>query len=277
MAHVTRSPSGTVHCHTALLAAVALALLPLCAASTPKPIFSTDPATVDTCIDWYNNAEENPTCKDIRDLFSLSPEQFSKWNPSVNHDCEPWLYPLSYCVSTSDRGPPPGDTTTTTTTTTSSTATSTTSSSHVPSPTAWEARGCYPNDPIYPLLETMMTGEEGNPSLDISGCEHICWEASINGTVLFAGVTQGNQCWCSTFVGGESTRNESKCDMPCSGNKDEMCGGKDYFNVFEPVTKTWGRLVSTKETETSQAETTQATTIAQSMTDSGAVRYRAVF
>ncbi|KAI6780908.1 uncharacterized protein J7T54_007388 [Emericellopsis cladophorae] len=106
MAQVPRSSSRTVHGRATLLAAAALALLPLCAASTPKPIFSTDLATVDTCIDGYNNAEQNPTSKDIRDLFALTPEQFSKWNPSVSLDCELWLYPLPYCGSTSDRGAP---------------------------------------------------------------------------------------------------------------------------------------------------------------------------
>lgn len=245
---------------------VTLSFVPrLCAASSPRPVFSSDPETIDSCIDWFNNGDSTSSCEYVRGLFGISPEEFHEWNPSVSVDCEPWHYPFSYCVSTSDRPPPPGIITT------SADAyfltTSATSSSPLPSPTSWRARGCYPDDdPDYPVPETMISDEAGDPSLDIASCENSCWEASVNRTVLYAGVKHGNQCWCSSFIGGESTRDQEKCDMPCSGDEDEVCGGKDHINVFEPVTTT----ISSSDPE-SKTETASATSNAQSTTDSGAV------
>ena len=240
----------------------------LCAAA-PQPAFSTDPATIDTCIDWWDNPDDSRSCEYVRDYYNISPEQFKEWNPSLSLDCEPWLFPLSYCVSTSDRGPPPGFTSTTdlpTTTTTTSEV-----STHVPSPTSWEALGCFTdNDPEYPVLKSMVSEEGGDSSLDIDSCEDSCWKVSVNGTVLFAGVKNGNQCWCSPFVAGELANDEKKCDKSCSGNEEQTCGGKDYINVFEPVT--------TSESQSEPTTTTQAASSSAVSTtaDSGAGRRAAL-
>ncbi|KAI6784628.1 uncharacterized protein J7T54_006673 [Emericellopsis cladophorae] len=218
----------------------------LCAAS-PQPIFSSDPETIDTCIDWWNNADDSSSCEEVRKI-------------------EPWRFPLSYCVSTSDRDPPPG---VTTTTVAPSTTTTSEVSTHVPSPTSWAARGCYPDDdPEYPVLELMVSKDGGDSSLDIESCEDSRWKASVNGTVLFAGVKDGNQCWCSPFVGGESSSDQTKCDKPCSGNKEQICGGEDYINVFEPVT--------TSQSETTTDTTTQgASSSAVPTTEDSGARRRA--
>lgn len=241
-------PTSTTAYHSGLLAALLWAPR-LCAAS-PQPVFSSDPETIDTCIDWWNNADNSRSCEQVKKMFNISPEEFKKWNPSLSLDCEPWRFPLSYCVSTSDRDPPPGVTTTTVVPTPTTSKVST----HVPSPTSWAARGCYQDDdPEYPVLELMVSEEGGDSSLDIDSCENSCWKASVNGTVLFAGVKDGNQCWCSTFIGGESASDQKKCDKPCSGNKEQICGGEDYINVFEPVT-----------TSASQSETTTTTQVSSS-------------
>ncbi|KFA67580.1 hypothetical protein S40285_08345 [Stachybotrys chlorohalonatus IBT 40285] len=238
----------------------ALVLGPQLCTATPRPIYSSDPDTIESCIDWWNNADDSRSCEYVRNLFGITPEEFSAWNPSVSVDCEPWLFPLSYCVSTSDRVPPPGATTTTP----ASPTTTTTTSSHAPSPTSWRARGCYTdNDPEYPVLEHLVTEEGGDASLDIAGCEDMCWEASVNGTVLFVGVKEGNQCWCSSFIGGESANDQTLCDIPCSGNEEEICGGEEQINVFEPVTTF--RSSSTTTTRTSSSAIT-------TQTDSGAMR-----
>ena len=176
-------------------------------------------------------------------------------------------FPLSYCVSTSDREPPP-DTSTTTTPVPTTTTTTTASSSHVPSPTSWKPRGCYPDDdPKYPVLEHMVSEEGGDSSLDIASCEDACWEASVNGTVLYASVKAGNQCWCSSFIGGESASDQDKCDVPCSGNKEEICGGEDHINVFEPITTEAPGSLSGMPTQTSSSAI-------KTETDSGAARNR---
>lgn len=250
----------------------ALVLAPRLCAATPKPVYSSDPETVESCIDWWNNGDESTSCEHVRNLFGISPEEFHEWNPSLSVDCEPWRFPLSYCVSTSDREPPPGASTTTTRVSTTTTSTS----SHVPSPTSWRARGCYPDDdPEYPVLERMVSEEGGDSSLDIASCENSCWEASVNGTVLYAGVKEGNQCWCSSFIGGESATDQDKCNMPCSGDEEEICGGEDHLNVFEPVTTTASSSQVTTTASSSQTTTQASSSAIETETDSGAQRLRA--
>ncbi|KAJ0426762.1 hypothetical protein BJY00DRAFT_270962 [Aspergillus carlsbadensis] len=80
-------------------------------------------------------------------------------------------------------------------------------------------------------MEERVSGAAGDAALTIAGCGNQCYRAAYK----FAGVKAGNECWCSPFVGGERARDQSDCNLPCSGAKDEICGGRDTVNVFEPV------------------------------------------
>jgi len=42
------------------------------------------------------------------------------------------------------------------------------------------------------VLELMLSEERSDSSLDIDSCEKSCWKASVNSTVLLAGVKDGN-------------------------------------------------------------------------------------
>ena len=218
--------SATTACLITLLAA------PRLSSAGSEPLLQWDPETTLPCVMWEDNTGEL-SCEEVRDYWTLTPEEFTRWNPSVGLDCTPWRY-QSYCVVPQERideDPRPWPTTTTTTMTTASdTATSTTSTSSLaPSPTAWNLRGCYPDeDEDLPVLEERVSvGDD----LTISKCQDSCYRASFE----FAGVKEGNECWCSSFIGGESTRNESDCNIPCTGDEDEICGGQDRLSVFEPV------------------------------------------
>lgn len=47
-------------------------------------------------------------------------------------------------------------------------------------------------------------------------------------------VTRGSQCVCSELSLGEAT-SKGKCDMICTGNKKEKCGGLHEFSVFTMI------------------------------------------
>ncbi|KAL7904455.1 hypothetical protein GGI35DRAFT_199704 [Trichoderma velutinum] len=99
------------------------------------------------------------------------------------------------------------------------------------------ARGCHPDEvPEFPTLRRMVGNKGGGSSLDIAGCEESCWRASFNDTVLYAGIKAGNQCWCSSIIGGEPTSDHDKCDEPCSSDQNDICDGERHINAFEPVT-----------------------------------------
>ncbi|KAH6846926.1 hypothetical protein B0I37DRAFT_373874 [Chaetomium sp. MPI-CAGE-AT-0009] len=198
-------------------------------AAGEHPGWQWDPATAKDCVDWYDNGSGR-SCEEVRNLFSITPEQFREWNPSVGLDCTPWNEWQSYCIVTQRRletDPPPLATTTTTKVTT--TTTTTTSSTLGPSPTAWDDRGCYVEDPKLPLMDQNMSGTGGDASLTIGQCKNSCYLAAYP----FAGVQEGNQCWCGTYIGGEWTRNQSDCNIPCTGDKTTFCGGKGLLNIFQ--------------------------------------------
>ncbi|KAI0870637.1 hypothetical protein GGS24DRAFT_474624 [Hypoxylon argillaceum] len=200
------------------------------AAASPYPELQWDPATISTCIEWFNNGGSD-TCEYVRTLFDITPQLFHAWNPSVGLDCTPWDY-QSYCILTKERFA----SLTAMQTTAPATTTTVTSATHAPSPTTWQALGCYiDDDASFPVLEKQVRSADSD--LTIGECEDACWQAS-NRTVLYAGVKQGNQCWCGSFVGGQTARNQTDCNVPCTGNKVAICGGTDRIGVFGPVTTT---------------------------------------
>ncbi|KAF2677517.1 WSC domain protein [Lentithecium fluviatile CBS 122367] len=194
------------------------------ATSTGVPELQWDPDTVKDCVEWYNNTD-NESCESVRKLFGITPEEFHSWNPSLGLDCKPWRW-QSYCIVTQEKL----DKTKPTTTPTTTSATPTTSTSSLgPSPTAWTALGCYTENSKVPLLEKNMSPTGGDPALTIPKCKNSCYRRAYR----FAGVQQGNQCWCGTYVGGEWSKNQTDCNTPCTGDKNTFCGGKGFENIFK--------------------------------------------
>ncbi|KAI1177576.1 hypothetical protein F4777DRAFT_541493 [Nemania sp. FL0916] len=218
-------------------------------AASPQPLLQWDPATISSCVEWFNNGGSD-TCEYVRALFNITPQDFHTWNPSVGLDCTPWQY-QSYCILTKER------LSSITTTTTPPPTTTKTTTTHVPSPTMWTPLGCYTDDdPTYPVLEKQISTADTN--LTIRSCEDSCWKAS-NLTVLYAGMKQGNQCWCGSFVGGQTSRNQTDCNSPCTGNAQAKCGGKARINVWEPVT-TKAPVTTTTTATTKPPVTTKTST-----------------
>ncbi|KAL6699836.1 hypothetical protein J3F84DRAFT_404790 [Trichoderma pleuroticola] len=262
----------------------------LCGAG-PTPQMQWDPDTISSCMEWYDN-DGRDTCEYIRHMFKISPEDFHTWNPSVGLDCKPWNF-QSYCILTKERWASFTSTRSVSMSKTTSTSTSTSVSTHVPFPTAWEALGCYTDDdPAWPVLEKAYSKDGGDPALKISSCQSTCWAASLKDTVLYAGVKEGNQCWCGSFVGGETSWNETDCNLPCSGDKTQICGGKGRINVFAPVTTSQPssstttsassatiteKSSSTSPSTTATAQTTPGTVVSSATPDSAAMRFRPMF
>ena len=206
---------------TVFLSAVLLARR---AISTGSPLFQYDPDTVKDCVEWYNNGEGD-SCQNVRKFFGVTPEEFTAWNPSLNLNCEPWYPWVSYCIVTETKL-----NATKPTTTSSSKLSSTTTSvaTLAPSPTAWTPLGCYVEDPDMSILEKNMN-PNGDSALTIPKCKNSCYRRAFG----FAGVQQGNQCWCGSYVGGNWASNQTSCNSTCTGDKNTFCGGVGFLNVFK--------------------------------------------
>lgn len=242
--------------------------------STGYPTLQWDPDTAKDCVEWYNNSE-NESCDAVRAYFGITPEEFHKWNPSVGLDCKPWDY-QSYCIVTLDKLNN-NTVTTTTTSSSSTTATITTSSAFTPgpSPTAWTDMGCYVEDSKLPVLEQNMSPVGGDASLTIPECKDSCYRRNYG----FAGVQEGNQCWCGTYVGGEWATNQTDCNTSCTGDEKTLCGGQGLINVFQ-AQENQAQVSSTSSGTSTSTETSTGVTIAgvsQTGVSSGAVRNMAIF
>ena len=195
------------------------------AASTGYPAFQYYPTTVSDCIEWHNNRGEE-SCDAVRKEYSITPEEFSKWNPLVDLTCQPWDVWVSYCVNTKEKY----DKFKATSSTSNTAATTTTSVFSLrPSPTAWTPKGCYVENIKLPLLDQNMSPSGGDSALTIPKCKNSCYRRAFT----FAGVKEGNQCWCGSYIGGEWAKNQIDCNVPCTGDKTTFCGGKGFLNIFQ--------------------------------------------
>ena len=120
--------------------------------------------------------------------------------------------------------------------------------------------GCYAEDPEMPILEQNIN-PDGDASLTVAKCKDTCYRRAYQ----FAGVQQGDQCWCSSYVGGEWTHNQGDCNVPCTGDQNASCGGKGLLNVVKaleisvpPSTKRNSFSPSTTHTSTLLASMTIA-------------------
>lgn len=233
----------------------------------PTPWRSHDPATIKSCIDWYDNYGQS-TCQRVLSALDITPAEFHAWNPSVGLDCTPW-WPVSYCVLTQEKLDAwEKNHTTTTSTTTTVTTTSTSTSTSYPTPTAWLERGCYSDEnKDASVMNKLISPAAGDAKLTVTACENTCSHQGYR----FAGLENGNQCWCSQYVAGEWAKDQQDCNMACSGDDKALCGGKDRVFVYgaqyrdpsHPVTTTTSRATSSTPSASPAAAETSAETNAK--------------
>ncbi|OBT54154.1 hypothetical protein VE04_10301 [Pseudogymnoascus sp. 24MN13] len=239
-------------------------------ATCSGPKLEVDPETAKDCMEWHDNGFQM-TCEETLDFWQITPEMFHKWNPSVGLDCKPWEY-HSYCILTKERYDEL-QSTATTTSPTSTTATPTTSvRTPGPSPTYWEALGCYYQDSPGAILEEKLSPDGGDSALSIPKCKNGCYNHFYD----YAGVREGNQCWCSSYVGGERTDNQTDCNIPCTGDKTTFCGGKGVYNVFE-AEENLEPLPTTASSATTSSVDSTTETVLSATPSSGAMKNIAMF
>ena len=97
------------------------------------------------------------------------------------------------------------------------------------------SRGCYDEVANGRLLAgpayTNATG------MTVESCVAFCQAASTPTatTMTVAGVEYAQECYCASGLPSTATAaaSLSSCNMPCSGNRKEFCGGSSLLNVYE--------------------------------------------
>ncbi|KXJ87840.1 hypothetical protein Micbo1qcDRAFT_236083 [Microdochium bolleyi] len=267
---MARKTLGQQGRHGASLAGTILfLLLAPPSAAQDWPVFQWDPETIATCTSWANPTADEK-CEDFRKMFAISPEQFHAFNPSVGLDCSGWLkYPgTAYCIADTVRVAQYWATatepmfTSLRPTTTPSTGTATTAKTlegtPVPSPLMWKPSDCYETGPD-PFANKVLDQQvvKGDKSLTIEACEARCWDLvpSLDGT--YAGLRNGDECWCGPRVMREYDpfRSWDGCNATCAGDKKRHCGGKEHMAVYRAIVihgtgAAWGQVGATTASST---------------------------
>ncbi|KAI8811480.1 WSC domain-containing protein, partial [Cladochytrium replicatum] len=91
-------------------------------------------------------------------------------------------------------------------------------------PSSWKVAGCYSDQ----ILWRTLTAKYTSGSMTVEKCSDYC-----KGYKYF-GVEYGNECYCGDQLSnGGSAMDASGCNMKCSGNSGQFCGGSNRLGMYE--------------------------------------------
>ncbi|KAH0559498.1 hypothetical protein GP486_003989 [Trichoglossum hirsutum] len=135
----------------------------------------------------------------------------------------------------------------------SSASTSTTSSVPTGSPVVnpgnslFKSLGCWTEPSGARALPNLVLARD---DLTVSSCLAAC------SNFIYIGVEYSRECWCGDGLdSGSKQAAPADCNMPCSGNSSELCGGSLRLNLYVSVSATSGGSVTST---TASPSTTQA-------------------
>ena len=90
----------------------------------------------------------------------------------------------------------------------------------------WTYKSCY-EDSVYERTLAHKVDTPGSNS--VLACTAACKAAGYK----IAGVEWSQECWCDNVVKSGRASGLLDCDMVCTGNPLEYCGGSQWLNVYE--------------------------------------------
>ncbi|KIM38445.1 hypothetical protein M413DRAFT_30263 [Hebeloma cylindrosporum] len=96
-------------------------------------------------------------------------------------------------------------------------------------PAGWASVGCYTDVSSNRTLRTAAFTDVND--MTIESCTAFCTPAGYQ----YAGVEFGRECYCDNVIeapGGPAPDGTAGCNMPCTGNAAETCGGAGRINIF---------------------------------------------
>ncbi|RDW71276.1 hypothetical protein BP6252_07839 [Coleophoma cylindrospora] len=89
--------------------------------------------------------------------------------------------------------------------------------------------GCYSDLALAGRTLNWRQDQLPEPTMTVEGCLAACKAGGYG----FAGVEYSQECYCSVVMGnGTLLLDESQCNMPCTGDSSEMCGGSRTLNLY---------------------------------------------
>jgi hypothetical protein len=134
---------------------------------------------------------------------------------------------FKYLTGTESSSTSASTTPTATSATPSSTLVNTATATATGLPPGFEYKGCYVDGPGYRIMGNQRPDSN---DMTISSCSRAC--ANLGYTV--AGMEYSTQCFCDNMLREDATlaTADTQCNMPCSGNEEEKCGGPNRLSVW---------------------------------------------
>ncbi|KJA23963.1 hypothetical protein HYPSUDRAFT_201077 [Hypholoma sublateritium FD-334 SS-4] len=118
-----------------------------------------------------------------------------------------------------------------------------------PPPTGWTSAGCYSDTPTSRTLKVASFTSVTDMTLE--ACAAFCTPAGYE----FFGVEFSRECYCDNVIESPGAiETDGGCNMPCTGNSAEICGGSSRINIYQST------AISTAPPPPPSSTTTTATT-----------------
>ncbi|KAJ6597228.1 glycoside hydrolase superfamily [Mycena vulgaris] len=154
---------------------------------------------------------------------------------------------------------PASGTTTTTSSTTSSTTTTTTTTTTTSAATATSTSWALSSACVVDTSARILQGSHVSSSSNTpTSCQFTCAGQGF----LFAGVQNGNECWCgSAIIGGTpGVALTSECNVACAGDSTSKCGGSWRMQLYTATVSTTTGTPTATTTSTTITTTSSTTT-----------------
>jgi Glyoxal oxidase N-terminus/WSC domain len=116
----------------------------------------------------------------------------------------------------------------------------------------WVSQGCYSDDVNDRSLGTAIYGYGSTNSIEV------CTAQCKKGGFTLAGVEYGGECYCDNKLGADSVKSTA-CNMACSGDATETCGGPGALNLYKYVSGTASSTTTPTSSTTSSTPSSVAT------------------
>ncbi|KAF5325137.1 hypothetical protein D9619_009969 [Psilocybe cf. subviscida] len=93
-------------------------------------------------------------------------------------------------------------------------------------PSGWSSVGCFTDQSPQRTLKTAATSDVAG--MTIEECASFCTPLGFQ----FAGVEFGRECFCDNIIESTGAPATDGCNMPCTGDSNEVCGGADRINIY---------------------------------------------
>ena len=98
-----------------------------------------------------------------------------------------------------------------------------------PGPAGWSSLGCYTDSTSTRSLRYGQSVSAGSDAMTVAQCTNACGAAGYS----LAGVEYARECYCDSQIQNQAAKADTGCDMTCTGNSSEYCGGSNRLNIYQ--------------------------------------------